>query len=296
MRVWSEELFGTKFARAYDLGPNGNTLYVGSLFQGEKKRTAAFMSAGSPDGRIELTITGPGDKLHLVSAFGEESDLPIINNHATLKVPELPVYVELSPGQDITPIPQDFGPNLARADGVKITASGTGKHPVDPKIPNDISKLNNGELENWYYTQKTPAQPWMDDTKTFPAWIELQFPSPTKIERVNIFAPAPWQWQGTLVDYELQYNDAGKWITIEHVSEPLKTFKVVTPSTRTKVDSYFSDRHIFQHHFAPITTDKIRILVHNTTYGGGATEDVAKAGGQTGPHHVMLREIEVYGK
>jgi hypothetical protein len=296
MRVWSEELFGTKFSKAYDLGPNGNTLYIGSLFEGEKKRTAAFMSAGSPDGRIEFSVKGPADKLHVVSAFGIESDLPVTAGHATLKVPQLPVYVELSPGQDITPIPQDFGPNLARATGVKITTSGTGKHPVDPKIPNDISKLNNGQLENWYYTQKTPAQPWMDDTKTFPAWIELDFPNPTKIERVNIYAPAPWQWQGTLVNYELQYNDAGKWITIEHVNEPLKTFKVVTPSTRTKVDSYFSDRHIFQHHFPAINTDKIRIVVNNTTFGGGATEDVAKAGGQTGPHHVMLREIEVYAK
>ncbi len=134
----------------------------------------------------------------------------------------------------------------------------------------------------------------MDDTPGFPAWVQLSFPRPTEIGRVIIYAPVPWQWQGTLVDYELQYDAAGKWVTIEHVVEPLKTFKVLTPATRTKVDSFFSDRHIFQHEFKPITTTKIRILVHNTTFGGGATEEVAKAGGQTGPHQVMLREIEVY--
>jgi hypothetical protein len=58
----------------------------------------------------------------------------------------------------------------------------------------------------------------------------------------------------------------------------------------------FSDRHIFQHEFKRVTTSKIRLLVHNTTFGGGATEEVATSGGQTGPHQVMLREIEVYGR
>ena len=39
---------------------------------------------------------------------------------------------------------------------------------------------------------------------------------------------------------------------------------------------------------------KLRILVHDTTCGGGATKQVVEAGGQTGPHQLMLREIEVY--
>jgi hypothetical protein len=258
------------------------------------------MSAGSPDGKIQLRIGGGGEKqsgtLHVVSAFGVETQLPFSGGRATLHVPELPVYVELADGQTLDVAPQDFGPNLARMAGVKANASGTGVHPVDPKIPNDISKLINGEFENWYYTQKPPAQPWMDDTKQFPAWVKLEFPQPTEISRVIVYAPAPWQWQGTLVDYELQYDDRGSWVTIEHVAEPLKTFKVLTPVTRTKVDSFFSDRHIFQHAFKTVTTTKIRLLVHNTTFGGGATEEVAIAGGQTGPHQIMLREIEVYGK
>ena len=85
-------------------------------------------------------------------------------------------------------------------------------------------------------------------------------------------------------------------MTIEHVKEPAKTFKVFTPPTRTTVDSFYSDRWIFPHHFKPVKTDKMRLLVHDVTWGGGATKDVAKAGGQTGPHQIMLREVEVYGK
>ena len=95
----------------------------------------------------------------------------------------------------------------------------------------------------------------------------------------------------------MQYDDGGKWVTAEHVQEPLLTYPFFTASTRTSCDSYFSDRWIFQHHLAkPVTTSKLRLLVHEVTWGGGATEEVTKAGGQTGPHQIMLREIEIYGR
>src|SRR5207248_11086316 len=51
MRVWSEELYGTGFARAYDFGAVGNKLYVGNLFAGADRRVAAFPSAGDPAGK-----------------------------------------------------------------------------------------------------------------------------------------------------------------------------------------------------------------------------------------------------
>ena len=114
MRVWSEELYGKHFARAYDLGAVGNRLYVGSLFEGGGRSVAAFQSAGEPEGRVELDVKG-GDKLHIVSAFGVESDLPVKDGRAVLTVPELPVYVEPAKNQTIAVVPQDYGPDLALA-------------------------------------------------------------------------------------------------------------------------------------------------------------------------------------
>jgi hypothetical protein len=113
---------------------------------------------------------------------------------------------------------------------------------------------------------------------------------------VVVYAAPPWQWQGSLLDYELQYEKDGQWATIQRVQEPARTFKVFSPATRTSVDSFYSERWIFQHSFAPVKTARIRLLVHDVTWGGGATEDVTKAGGQTGPHQIMLREVEVFGK
>lgn len=296
LRVWSEELYGTRFAKAYDLGPNGNKLLLGSLFQGPAgKRVAVFQSAGSTEGRVDLRVTG-GAKLHLVSAFGVESDLPVRGGRATLAVPELPVYVELAKGQELTPVPMNWGPDIALQPGVTARSSGSGKHPADPTIDNNIGKIINGQLENWYWTQKRDTQPWMDDTKGFPAWVEIDLPKPQTLRRIVVFAAPPWQWQGSLLDYEVQADSGGTWVTLDRMHEPPRTFSVLTPVTKTSVDSFYTDRWIFEHRFKPVVTQKIRLLVHDTTWGGGATEAVVKAGGQTGPHQIMLREVEIYAK
>jgi len=295
MRVWSEELFGTRFSKAYDFGEPGNRLYVGSLFTGPGRRVAAFMSAGSTDGRVDLRVEG-GRTLRVVSAFGVDKQVPVADGRAVLEVPELPVYVELAKGQTIEVVPTAWGENLARQPAVTASSSGAAEHPIKKDIDNNIRKIINGELENWYWTQKKDDQPWMSNVDKFPAWVELRWPEPRKIGRVVVFAAPPWQWQSSLLDYELQYEADGRWVTIERVREPANTFRVFTPTTRTSVDSFYSDRWIFQHAFPPVTAARIRLLVHDVTWGGGATEDVTKAGGQTGPHQIMLREVEVYEK
>ena len=153
-------------------------------------------------------------------------------------------------------------------------------------------------LENWYWTQQKPDHPWMDDTPQFPAWVEISLPRPTKIARVIVYASPPWQSQSTLVDYDLQCeNEKGAWTTLARVNEPTRTFPVFTPATRTKVDSFFSDRWVFLHPFPqPVTTRRLRLWVRNTTWGGGASKAVADAGGQTGPHQIVLREVEAYAR
>jgi hypothetical protein len=294
MRVFAEELYGKTYERALDFGKDGNKLYLGSLFSGDGKKTAAFMNAGCGLGRVELRVKG-ARVLRVVSAFGAGSELAVAGGTATLDVPEIPVYVELDAGQDLEVVPQDWGQNLARLPGVTAAASGTGAHPVDSKIPNGIDKIHNGEYENWYWAQTPEAQEWMDDTKGFPAWVELRLPSAMPVARVVVFCGVPWQWRGTFLDHELQYEKDGHWVSIQRITEPARTFGVYSPPTRTTVDSFFSDRWIFEHAFAPVTTQRIRLMVHDTTFGGGATSLVAEAGGQTGPHQITLREVEIYG-
>jgi len=294
MRVWSEELYGTNFQSAYNLGALGNNLYVGSLFGGPGKQVAAFQSSGSTDGSLTLSVTG-GSSLHVVSAFGVASDLPVTAGQAVLPVPEIPVYVELAPGQTIQPVPVDYGANLALTPGTVATTSGNGQSPLNASYPNDIGKVINGTLENWYYNQGNGDHPWMGNDASLPGWVQITLPRPMIISHAVVYAGVPWQNDGSLLDYELQYDQNGSWVTLSHPVEPTNVVDFFTSTVFCTADSFYSDRDVFVHDFAPVTTQKIRLLVHNTTYGGAPTQDIVTAGGQPGPHQITLREIELYG-
>lgn len=295
MRVWSEECYGAKFSKAYDFGDPGNKMYLGSLFQGPGKSLAAFMSAGGTDGQVTLKVSS-GTSLHIVSAQGAASDLPVTNGMVTLPVPEIPVYVEMVPGQTIQVVPVNWGPNLALQPGVTASASGAATHPTDSNDTNDISKLFNGKMENWYYDFTSNSRPWSSNTdlSAGPAWVEMDLPVPTLINRVVIYCPVPYSTDTSLLDYELQYYSSGQWVTLSHTTEPPKTFPFYTKSDRCTEDSYYSARNIFTNEFPAVKTRKIRILVHDCTWGGEATQEAANAGNGVGPHQINIREIEVY--
>ena len=294
MRVWSEELYGTNFQSAYTLGALGNKLYVGSLFGGPGKQVAAFQSSGRTDGSLTLNVTG-GSSLHIVSAFGVASDLPVTAGQAVLPVPEIPVYVELAPGQTIQPVPVDYGTDLALTPGTVATTSGSGLSPLNASYPNDPSKIINGTLENWYYNQGNGDHPWMGNDVSLPGWVQITLPKPMTISHAVVYAGVPWQNDSSLLDYELQYDQNGTWVTLSHPVEPTNVVDFFTPTVFCTADSFYSDRDVFVHDFAPVTTQKIRLLAHNTTYGGAPASDIVTAGGQPGPHQMTLREIELYG-
>lgn len=284
MRVWSEELYGTTFSRAYAFGAAEENMYLGSLFTGPGKSVAAFMSAGSTTGSVTLAVNGAS--LKLISAFGQTAVMPIVGGRAKIPVTELPTYVELAAGQTCEVVLRGYGENLARRPGVTVT--------VNEAADAGAAKLVNGQLENWYYSLSDATAPWKLMPAKWPVTVEVTLPTTEVVSDALIYAAVPWQSDCTLVDYDFQYWDGAKWVTIEHVSEPLKTWKVFSPPVRCTVESFFSDRCIFEHHFAPVTTKKLRLVVNNVTFGGGATKDVLDAGGQPGYQRVVLRELEIY--
>ena len=81
--------------------------------------------------------------------------------------------------------------------------------PKEKRIHNDVGKIINGQFENWYWAQKKDDQPWMSNVKKFPAAVEIDLPKPTEVARVIVYAAPPWQLQGSLLKYELQYDDDG---------------------------------------------------------------------------------------
>lgn len=289
MRVWSEELLGTRFSKSLDFGAQGNNLYLGAEFRSPdaKKTVLALMSGGDTRGQVEFDVTG-GKNLRVVSAWGVAQSLPVKNNRVLVAVGELPIYIEVASGQSVKAIPTNWGNNLARMAGVEVSSSA--------KSTEDNRKIVNGEWENWI--QNGANQPWHLMNPTLPVSVDIKFPQVQSVSRVVIFSAAPWQQSGSLLDYELQYKASGAWKTIAREKEAARTFYVWTPPTKTVVDSFHSDRWIFQQQFAPVRTAQIRLIVRNATYGGGANEMIpAVQGGQALVHKVvMLREVQVFAK
>jgi hypothetical protein len=296
MRVYSEELYGTNFKKALDFGTGGNGVFIGNLFSGGSKNVLAMMSAGATDGQVQLRVTG-AKTLRVVSTWGVAREVPVVNGIATVAVPELPVYVESSTQTNVQVVPQNWGANLARLPGVRVSASHRADKDGKTDGNNDIRKTVNGAQENWYWNQKGESTPWNAFDPQLPMTVDIQLATPATVRRVLVYAAPPWQMQSSLLSFDVQVEQNGAWKTVSQVREPTRTWKVYTPMTRSSVDTFHSDRWIFPVAFAPVRTSKIRLLVRDATFGGGVTDLVDKAGGQAWDKKiVMLREVEVYGK
>jgi len=297
MRVWSEELFGTTFSKPLDFGNPGNKLMVGNLFVGASNQVAALMSTGATDTSVQLQ-TSSNTAVKIVSAFGVSSVVTPVNNQLTVAVGELPVYVESAAGQSLNVVPLNWGGDLALLSGTTAASSGEGPRPGDPNTINAVSKIINGKLENWRMTQQSVDQPWMSNQATIspssPLTVEVRLPSVQTVDRVLIYACVPFSDNGSLLDYDLQYDNGGSWVSLGHVSEAPRTLAFATPLTRTRLDSFYSDRSVFAHAFQPVQTSKIRLVINDVTWGGGVNLDAINAGGENGPHQATLREVEIY--
>ncbi len=291
MRVYSEELYGTNFSKAFDFGDPGNKLFVGNLFTGVNKQVAAFMTSGETDSILELNLSS-ATSVKWVSPFGKEQILPVVNGKVQIHVSELPSYVEFVGGISVTP--WSWGTNLAAQTGSVATSSGSNTHPIDSTINNAITKVINGKLDSWYWTQASDTHPWESNFSSFPGWFQLQLPSAQTIDRVVIYAGVPWQWDGSILDYELQADQNGQWVSLGRIQEPANTFSAFSGANHTTVDSFYSERSVFTHSFAPITTQKIRIVVNDVSVGGAANQLAKNAGAQGGVRQLTLREVEVY--
>jgi hypothetical protein len=293
MRVWSEELYGRRFIRAFDFGTPGNQLYIGDLFSGSEGQMAAFMTTGATNETVDLSISN-SKSVRVVSPFGSGRSIPVRNGHISLNVSELPTYVEAPLAASISVTPTDWGANLCRQPGVSVHCSAINE--IDLLKRADLAKVINGEFETWYWTQRNGSGPWQLPNAQFPVSVEIDLPQVQPVSRVDVYSAPPWQLWGSLVDYELQYDANGKWVTLAHVQEPTKTFAVPTPVNKTQVDSFYSDRWVFPHSFKTVNTAKIRLLVHDATYGGDSTAIAKEAGGQGSHRDITIREIELYAK
>jgi len=301
LRAYSAELWGKTFAQAFDFGTPGNDLLQGSLFTGsDGTGLIALMSGGATDLTVTLNVTGAAT-LTRVDCFGNTSTLAVTGGQVTVPLPVEPVYVRLPAGATATPVMEwdatALGSDLCRT----ATASASG-----PAGATDAHIMNGGYLPSSYYSDEQVTSrgqvsgrtgqimaPYIDDTGSFPAWARFDWATAQTLDRVVVFAGGPpFQSQGTLLDFDVQWLDADgtTWHTEKTITEKAQYGTVddatanvlghVTPAEQggCTVESYFSERWIFPVKLASkVTTTAIRLNIRNATYGGSPTVEAFNA-------------------
>jgi len=276
-------IHGRPFAGKTDFGPTGNKLFFGLRYDGLNGSTISVRSLGTRNQRLHLSVRG-GNTLLAVDSFGNEARLPVQRGKVTLVLTTLPTYLRLSKGQIIIPPVIDFGRNYASQATWTYSAPHSG----------NLASLTNGILEA-PHPDDPHADPWSGTLPTVPQTLEMRFPYPRAVERLLLFGVRADNPYCALLDYDLQYHDGKDWVTLEEVRSPMPPSNFArTPQCRA--NTWYMDENIYLHHFKPVTTDRLRLVVRRTTYGFMPDEVAVQAAGwSANTPHLMLREVEVYG-
>ncbi len=313
-RAYSMEVFGKNFAEAYDFGTPGNDMMLGSRYHDAVtgNDVVVFQSAGQTDASLPMVISSGAIPVTTVDCFGNTSTVtPDSGGHLNLTVTMEPVYLRIPSGVTVTMSPWRDAATLAGSLGVTATVDTSGG--AANKAAN-LHRVINGVQDTAYYnsvqsTRNNVNSPYFDDTAGFPAWISLTWPAAVSIDRLIVFTAPPWQAQGTLLDFDVQYWTGSAWSTISTITEPA-TVSTVDDTTAVNFpfveyqnqtgctyQSFFSDRWIFDVGFAVVSTTSIRLNIRNATYGMDSCLAAynAQFGNKTSFGNVFtIREMQAY--
>lgn len=183
-------------------------------------QTTTLRLDGWETATVDSTITVPrsvtGSDFELTVKFGDETET------ATVTVPAV------------------VDTNLARFGTANVSSShSSSRYPASQAID------GNNDSSDWGQTG------WNDDTRSeFPDWLEVSFPVPFEVDRVDVFtldsADNPASEYG-LRDYDVQVTVDGEYQTVAEVRD----------NTFGHVSSVFDS----------VTTESVRLLIYDTNDG-----------------------------
>lgn len=286
LRVWSRELFGKIYQSPYSFGGNKDNYFIGSLFGDGTNGVAVFQTNGDPDASLAFNVSG-ASSLQVVSAFGVVSTVAVSGGTVTLPVGDLPVYVRLPAGVGLSLGLDNWGPNLS----LSAVASESGGSFSDPAL------TNNGryEVDNSRSSDFGPYWSSLTDLNKSDAWLQLTWASTQTIGKVVLHTQPMWGRYGVPLDFEVQYDNGGTWVTLAHPVETLTIVPAYSPNVHCTVDDYSRHTSEWQINFPTVTTNKIRLVVHLATLGGDTSMLTLSQGGQGwGIPAMSVQELETY--
>ncbi len=286
LRVRHAMTIGKTYQGTLDFGPTAERLLLGVRYSGDDGSTIMVRNLGSLDIPLDFDVIGSGE-IEVVDAFGNVGKAPISNGKFRVTARQMPTYLRLAKGQEVTPARFDLGRNYA--SHVVFTCSAPGASAG--------SLLNNGIYETINSGNPHGGTDgkaiWCADMAKRPVMLEMAFPQPLPINAVLINGLHADNTICALQDYDLQWFDNGTWRAIEEVrvacpaSEPCVTAGSVA-------NLWSLDYNVFLHRFKAITTDRLRLVARRVT-NGFVPDEKARAWGTIIPQKLMLREVEIYG-
>ena len=313
VRTMNAEIYNKTFTAELDFGTYGKELYLGGKWTDAGTGDAVIgVQAASPGANpVRFAITG-ATTFTAVDPWGNTFTLTATNGIITLPAHELPQWIRVPSGTSCALVSADWnwGTNLALTWTPHTSSTGTPStgNPVlswDQGLPGrpnkyfNLSTVNDDIQQNHYING---AYSFVDEMEVFPTTVDLTGAAQT-LNRVIIFAQPPWQFLGTLVDFDLQWYDGTTWHTAQTwTSDITKSFAFASGVARCTYETFWDDQWIFDCQLAsPITAQGVRAYVRGVSFGGFDT--VTTSGNYTGSwsngqngwgYYLQIREIKTF--
>ena len=319
MRTRTALTQGREYLGKIDFGPNGDKFLFG-LRYGPKNGDGGLIvirNLGALQGPLELKISGNPE---IIDAWGNVSALA----NGTLAVGQMPTYLRVAAGASVGFPKWDWGRNFAKE--AKFTYSAESSNPAAPERkdkagtealeatpedavlnPNNLlpqlltsdpmQLLTNGLLETHHGGDPlggTGSSPRFNgELPSFPQNLDITFPNARPISRIAVFSEQGDNGFCALLDYDVQAMVKGAWKTVAQVRDPIPASTPAEAFNTTTLTWMLDPNRSFVAFDAPVTTDKLRLVIRRVSYGF-APDDGVRGWSQIIKPQLMLKEIEIY--
>ena len=284
MRTRQAMIVGRKYLGAINFGPSGKRIFMGLRYGGQDGQTIILRNLGSMNLPLNIRVVGHGP-VTVVDSFGNRHTVSVRNGLVRLMISAMPVYLRLHARQRATFPTFNFGSN--EAVGAKFTYSA--------KNNGLFSTLTGGVFGSEYPGDPTAGKFFVGSLATAPQFFTITMTKTRTINRVLLYSMHADNPYCALLDYNLQYQHGGKWITLEKVRTACPRSTPVHTGA-TVVDGWYMDQNFFVNHFKPVRAQRLRLVILKTTWGFMPDKTAVQVTHFVANRpHLMLRQVEIYG-
>ena len=307
-RMREAQVKGMKYVGEMDFGATGNKIFMGLHYTGEKDDLYTVRNLGFADQRVAFTLKNAG-AAKVMDWAGNAVNAPLAQGVMTLAIGQLPTYIRVPKGGALSPVPWDFGENIAPKAVITFNGDGPFEEKVFDKdgevtsvnIHTNTALLNNGIMEVFHAehphggTHGRSIFRINNVTNDYPHKLEITFPEPEEVSKLLVFSVRPDNAFSALHDFDVQYFDEAMkaWRTAKEVRTPIPE-SVRASSPGCSVYSWIDDTNAFVVQLdKPVKASRFRLSILKTSAGLLANDPVARKGRKDTPG-INLREIEMY--